>query len=454
MADGVPIGFTPQGRRVFYTDDRHLITIAPTRSGKGTTSIIPALLTVTDRSVIVIDPKGQNAAVTGGWREDNVGPVFYVNPYKLHGLPDHGFNPLAGLNPASDFFVADARALAASIIISQNERDQHWDNSARFLLWGLVIAAAEPSGAEKSLAKVVEWLNLPSRILQEMMAKVFSESPNGVMRAVGNRFRDIDGKREAEDVLATAKSQTEFLLDPMIAQNVSKTDFRFADLRHRPTTVYVILPADQFEAQNRWIRLLLTSAFSELMSGTPPPDLVRTLFILDEFATLRRFPKIEEALGLAAGYGVQLWPILQDLPQLQDLYDKRWQSFLGNAGVIQLFAPNDLETARHFSERLGNETVKDVSHSLGRGEPSFNVREMAKRLYAPDELFLLDKDKASNFRDPLPYRQMLVLRSGEFPSRSDRRDYFSDPELAGRYAPDPYHAPAAWEAFHKDRTSK
>ena len=441
MPEGVPIGFTPQGARVFYRDDRHLITIAPTRSGKGTTSIIPALLTVTDRSVIVIDPKGQNAAVTGAWREANVGPVFYVNPYKLHGLPDHGFNPLAGLNPDSDFFTADARALAAAVIISQNDRDQHWDNSARFLLWGLILSAAEELGADRSLAKVVEWLNLPSLAFQAMMREKLSLSPNGVIRAVGNRFADMSGKREAEDVLATAKSQTEFLLDPMIAANVSKTDFRFADLRRRPTTVYVILPADQFEAQNRWIRLLLTSAFSELMSGTPPPDLVRTLFVLDEFATLGRFPIVEEALGLAAGYGVQLWPILQDLPQLQDLYGKRWQSFLGNAGVIQLFAPNDLETASHFSERLGNETVKDVSHSIGHDNPSYNVRDMAKRLYSPDELFLLDRDKGTSYRSVLPYRQMLVLRSGEFPSRSDRRDYYRDPELAGRFAPDPFHAP-------------
>lgn len=453
MAEGVPIGFAPDGKRVYYREDRHLVTIAPTRSGKGTTAIIPALLTVDDRSVIVIDPKGQNAAVTGAWREANVGPVFYVNPYKLHGLPDHGFNPLARLDPASDYFTADARALASAVIISQSERDQHWDSSARQLIWGLILAAAEEAGEARSLAKVVHWLNLPGWALEAMMRDRLALSDNAAMRATGNRFTDIKDNREAHSVIATAKSQTEFLLDPMIAASLARDEFTFDDLRRRKTTVYIILPASQFEAQNRWIRLLLTSAFAELMGGTPPPDLVRTLFILDEFATLRRFPKVEEALGLAAGYGVQLWPILQDLPQLQDLYEKRWQSFLGNAGVIQLFAPNDLATASHFSERLGNETVKDVSHSVGRGEPSYNVREMAKRLYSPDELFLLDRDRATNYRDMYTHKQMLVLRSGEFPSRSDRLDYFSDPELAGRFAPDPFHARNAWQNRIKESES-
>jgi type IV secretion system protein VirD4 len=63
------------------------------------------------------------------------------------------------------------------------------------------------------------------------------------------------------------------------------------------------------------------------------------------------------AMGLLAGYGVQLWPILQDLSQLQDLYPHRWRSFLANAGVVQAFGVNDAGTAEYLSSLLGTRTV-------------------------------------------------------------------------------------------------
>ena len=80
---------------------------------------------------------------------------------------------------------------------------------------------------------------------------------------------------------------------------------------------------------------------------------VPVLYLLDEFAALGRLAPGEQAMGLMAGYGVQLWPILQDIHQLRATYGQRAGTFLSNAGVLQVFGVNDHDSARLVSDLLG-----------------------------------------------------------------------------------------------------
>jgi type IV secretory pathway TraG/TraD family ATPase VirD4 len=74
---------------------------------------------------------------------------------------------------------------------------------------------------------------------------------------------------------------------------------------------------------------------------------------------------VAKAAGLMAGFGVKLWPIVQNLSQLIELYPDNWETFLGNAGMWQVFAVNDQTTARYMSERLGE-------HIVWRKQRTFN----------------------------------------------------------------------------------
>jgi type IV secretion system protein VirD4 len=120
MAHTIPFGYTPAtGRFPSYADNRHLCTIGPTRSGKGASVIIQALLQV-PHSVVVIDPKGQNAAVTARRRRAMGQRVFVLNPFGLHGgapwnLPRHRYNPLAAFDIHSRNIVADVSALSQAL---------------------------------------------------------------------------------------------------------------------------------------------------------------------------------------------------------------------------------------------------------------------------------------------------------------------------------------------------
>ena len=73
-------------------------------------------------------------------------------------------------------------------------------------------------------------------------------------------------------------------------------------------------------------------------------------------------------MGLMREYGVKLWPIFQDLAQAQDLYEKRWESFIGNAGVLQTFAPQDATTRDYLSKLSGQRLywLKTVGTNTGQ----------------------------------------------------------------------------------------
>jgi type IV secretion system protein VirD4 len=95
---GLLIGRDPKSKKLLrYAGPAHLLTMAPTRTGKGVGTIIPNLLTA-DRSVICIDPKGENARIAGRARE-TFGPVHVLDPFGVTGLPSAAFNPLDQLDP-------------------------------------------------------------------------------------------------------------------------------------------------------------------------------------------------------------------------------------------------------------------------------------------------------------------------------------------------------------------
>ena len=139
LADCVPLGFD---------DDRHFVTIAGSRSGKGTSAIIPNLC-LYPGSVICIDPKGENATLTalrrGSGTTDYKGmgqEVYVLDPFEVAKVPYSlraGLNPLALLDPTSPYIVDDAALLAEGLIVSTDGRDTHWDDSARNFIKGLIL---------------------------------------------------------------------------------------------------------------------------------------------------------------------------------------------------------------------------------------------------------------------------------------------------------------------------
>ena len=173
-ADAVRIGFLSESgdghghgwldRMMFYGGERarNMVICGPNRSGKGSRLLIPNLLWMENRSIFVMDPKGELAAVTARYRR-SLGEVVVINPFNMlvkEGFPDlasAGFNPLAHIDPESENFNADVALLAEALIMTESTKDPHWDDSAREIVAGLMmleVAQAHALGEVPSLANV------------------------------------------------------------------------------------------------------------------------------------------------------------------------------------------------------------------------------------------------------------------------------------------------------------
>lgn len=464
-AGGLLIGRNPRtGRLLRYDGPAHLLTLAPTRAGKGVGTVIPNLLAL-DRSVLVIDPKGENAQIAGKARED-FGTVHVLDPFGVSGRPSAAYNPLDRLSADSPDLSEDAASLAEALVVDPlgQSGDAHWNEEAKALLGGLIMfCVAHEDPERRTLASVREYLTLPPDRLSALMALMQeSDAADGLVARAANRFAG-KADREAASVLSNAQRHTHFLDSPRIARVMARSDFAFSDLRHRTTSVFLVLPPNRLDAYSRWLRLLVAQGLQDIArdaevaappsaspmaphsgAGSPrevaglrephsasesPQEAPRrpagpVLFLLDEFAALGRLEAVERAMGLMAGYGLQLWPILQDMSQLRDLYGARASTFVANAGVQQVFGVNDFETAKWLSQSMGQETIGYRTESRRPGDmPTTGTSLTGRDLLTPDEIMQLP-----------PELQLLRLQ-GQPPAIARKLRYYADAEFAGLFVP-------------------
>lgn len=413
------IGGRGRGKPYLFDGPEHLLTVAPTRSGKGVSVIIPNLLTA-NRSVICIDPKGENAQVTAR-RRGTFGPVHVLDPFNVSGKHNCAYNPLSGLSVYDLNFVDDTASIASALIVSApNARDPHFDEAARALVRGLIMAvmASEP-GERQNLVTLREYLTYSSErfaLLLSSMAQM--QEAHGAIASAANVFLGKNPK-EASAILSTAQEQTNFLDSPQLRQSLIRSDMDFGSLKDRVSTVFIVLPQSRLESHGRWIRLLIARAMQDIeRNRTKPPAPV--LFILDEFATIGDLPVIKTAVGLMAGFGLQIWAFLQNWGQLEELYQRGAHTFAANAGVFQAFNVNDELTARYVSDLSGDATVAGRQERHLIGGPS---------LYETHQRKLLTPDEAMHMKDDTLFLKIKGIR----PIIAEKVAYYRDRQYRGLF---------------------
>lgn len=444
---GLILGYMRMGEDwhdpIHYTGEQHLITVAPNRTGKGTCAIIPNLLNYRG-GVFVIDPKGENAIVTAISRRRMGQSVHILDPWGIavdrlrhdcnidwDGDDDPllfkraSFNPLDMLKADSPDLTDDAQMIADALIVSEGGELSHWSTEAKAGLAGFImhVVTAPDEEGNRHLPRVRDILSLPPAELLDLIERM-AKSDVPAVRGAANRMMQKTEK-ELQSVMSTASANTHFLDSNALRASLTHSSFDFGQLKDndKPLSVYLVLPADRLDTHGRWLRLLVSMALTAVSRRKGKPKL-SALFILDEFAALGRLGKVEQAFGLMAGFGMRIWAILQDLSQLQDLYQKRWQTFLANAGVFQVFGANDLLTAEYVSRLLGRETLVRISnetHAIRKGgfmqmpSPNYigaNDRQTARELMTPDEVMKMKE-----------YQQIISL-SGLPPIQGQKWPYY------------------------------
>jgi type IV secretion system protein VirD4 len=428
---GVIIGRDPDGKPgaaalLRFGRAGHLLTCAPTRSGKGVSGVIPNLLTYPG-SVVCLDVKGENATVTARARRDMGQLVHVLDPFELTTEGGASCNPMAGINPAGLDCIDDAATLAAMLVVPNDQGESHWDDEAKAVLQGLILQVATLDDSRRHLGTVRDLVTLPpddfAALLEEMAT---SSAAHGMIARTAAKIMQKDN-RERSGVISTAQRHTAFLDSPRIRKVLASTTVDFATLKGGGISIYLVLPAERLNAYRGWLRVMFGAALTSIASDKRPAP-VPVLWVLDEFPALGRMEVFETAMGLMAGYGVKLWLFVQDLAQLKGTYPK-WETFLSNASVFQAFGVNDMFTAEYVSKLTGDATV--LSHSTsagGSGLPTDSKSEAGRRLLTPDEV------------RRLPAARSLVFVQGVPVIQARKVNYLTDPEFVGRFDRNPLHA--------------
>jgi type IV secretion system protein VirD4 len=423
-------------------DDRHAVMIAGSRAGKGRSGIIPTLLTY-EGSVLAIDPKGELATVTARQRHERLGQrVAVLDPFGVvKGYATRfraRFNPLTMLKTHSPTMIEDAGLTADAIVVQEaGNKDPHWDSSARNLIEGVNghVATAPNYAGRRNLSTMRDLIAgnkeaTAGKGLKRVRAEMEENDAAGgfVQDAAADFFEKPEEERGS--VLSTARRHLRFLSYPAIRESVSGHDFDLADLKRERMTVYLCLPAMRMATCNRWLRLFINQALETFEREPVKPD-PPVLLVLDEFATLGHMGAIEGAAGFIAGYGVKLWVILQDLGQLKSLYRERWETFMGNAGVVQVFGLNDATSLEYVAKRLGTTSliVRNKAEVGDQDQTRTDRRGLSWSVQTQGVMTLEEVGRFFGRDDPL--QRQLVLWAGYDPMILQRVKYDSREEFKG-----------------------
>ena len=417
QSKGVPIGRLDG--KILRVDKTHLVTCAGTRSGKGIGAIIPTLIEY-PYSLVCLDIKGENYAVTGARRKE-FGKVFVLNPFEVLDFKSNSYNWLDSID-LNDPGCTDKALRIASILVggsSDGGTENHFNEQAKRLLQGVILLVCGEKNELRNMPTVAQLIHkTPFPTLCELM-KEKGDLAFGTVGTIGAQFANNTSDKELSGILSTAQRATNHLDNPQISKTLIESDFDISKLPDEKMSIYLIMPADKVSDFQDYIKVFFELAFSSIVSRKKRGK-YEVLFLFDEVAQLGYMESFPKLITLVKGLGAQFWFFFQSIAQLRSIYGKSADTILGNSTQI-FYGCNDLETAKLISESLGKKTIREYKKN---GEFS----DISKDLLSPDEVRQLKPDTPIIFmagKPPIKVKRLNYLNDREFYSKFDKNPYFT-----------------------------
>lgn len=414
----------------------HVLTFAPTRSGKGVGLVVPTLLSW-PASAVIHDIKGENWQITAGWRS-RFSHCLLFNPTDAKSA---AYNPLLEVRRGAHE-VRDVQNIADILVDPEGalEKRNHWEKTSHALLVGAILHVLYAS-EDKTLRGVANFLSDPASPFELTLHRMMTTPHlgDGPHPVVASAAREVLNKSDNErsGVLSTAMSFLGLYRDPTVAEVTSRCDWRIADLisAEHPVSLYLVVPPSDISRTKPLIRLILNQIGRRLTESLDGSDDIarrhKLLLMLDEFPALGRLDFFETALAFMAGYGIRSFLIAQSLNQIDKAYGQN-HSILDNCHVRVTFATNDERTAKRISETLGTATElraqrNYAGHRLAPwlGHLMVSRQETARPLLTPGEVMQLPPDEA------------VVMVSSVAPIKATKLRYYADTNFKQRVMPPP-----------------
>ena len=435
IKDSVILHLKKPSQKIIQSGIYNTVLSAPTRSGKGVSSVIPTLL-LYPGSCIVLDFKGENFNYTSGYRS-KFGKVYRWEPT---GDKGHHFNPMMEIRSGENAF-SDAN-LEADILTTPasgggNATSEHFQSGAKDYLTALILHCLCSDWKNKSLPGCREFLAQSDPTDPNNKKYIYDlmiNSDHGdelihqavVEGAAAQRNRPDD---EGGSMLSTVNNALAVFADPKIARNTWNSEFyidEFAETKV-PITLYLTIQYSDVQRIAPLIRMFITLFARRFTSGETSASnrkfKVPLLFILDEFDKLGRMDELEMNMGIHNGFGIHYFLIFQSLNQLNKIYTKD-HSFLAHCRNSIFYAPGsgEYESAEIISKICGKESISrtSVSYSGGKAQVGYSNKNISSQ---DQERSLINPDEIMK----LPLNQFILLCQGLPPYIGAKNVYYEDP---------------------------
>ena len=376
----------------------NVLVVGGSGSGKSSAYSIPNAYQMLG-SYVFTDPKGELYDRTAGYLKEHGYKIKVLN--LVHPQYSDGYNPLMHVSSEIDVDV-----IANTIVKGQKSdgggSDPFWDDSAEMLLKALIyyLMATRPE-EEQNLASCAELVraanaNGGSNLLTELISQLPYDHP----ARMNYKSIEIAPEKTYSSILSTLQSKLGKFDSKEIAELTSTDTIDFEEIGNQKTALYVI-SSDTHGAYD----FLLTIFFSQMIqqlydfadnNGGGLPE--RTYFILDEFANIGRIPDFDKKISTSRSRRISFSVILQNLDQLEEIYEKAHETIIGNCDTHVFLGSNSQKTVEYFSKALGEKTISHGSTSVNRDRErkktgtSDSEQIMARALMTPDELRRMDND--------------------------------------------------------------
>ena len=387
-------------------------------SGKSASYVIPNAYQLLG-SYVFTDPKGELYDKTAGYLKEKGYEIKIFN--LVNPKNSDGYNPLMHIQNEIDVDII-ANTIVKGQARESTSADPYWDDMAEMLLKALIyfLLATRPP-EEQNLASCAELVraannNGGGNLLTELMNQLPYDHPARMYY----KSIEIAPEKTYGSILSSLQSKLGKFDSKEIADLTSTNTINFEDIGKKKTALFVI-SSDTHTAYD----FLLTIFFSQMIQHLyDSADLnggtlkIPTYFILDEFANIGKIPDFDKKISTSRSRKISFSVILQNLDQLEAVYEKSHETIIGNCDTCIFLGSNSQKTVEYFSKELGEKTISRESISTNTDKhmwrQGYNKSDqvMARALMTPDELRRLDNDKC------------IILEKGLKPIKADKYYYF------------------------------
>lgn len=425
LTQNVRIGL--DGRR--HRRNLNVIVVGGSGSGKTRFYAKPNVMQA-NTSFVVLDPKGEILRDTGNLLEDKGYEVRVLDLINME--LSHCYNPFEYIAADKDIPILVTNFFKNTTPKGTQTNDPFWDNSAMMLLEALMFLLwYEAPKEEQNFEMIMELIDAMEvreddeyfvSPLDALFQRIELDNPSHIAVSYYNKVTKGAAKTVKSILISLITRLDKFNLPPL--STLTRTDdMALPTIGEKKTALFAVIP-DNDSSFNFLVGMLYTQLFQSLMyladhkyGGRLP---VHVHFVMDEFANVALPDEFDKLLSTMRSREISVSIILQNLAQLKALFEKQWESIVGNCDEFLYLGGNEQSTHKYVSELLGKETLDTNTYGQNRGHNgsySVNWQQAGRELLMPDEVRMLDN------------RYALLFIRGERPVRDEKFNILKHPNV-------------------------